>query len=143
MKMDILFINNFNLRLWYNYYLDCSQILSLVFILFLWCFLYFFFMSSLSLPSIPFEQGNSNQKKRKKKQQERYPNWIGFINNNYINSRTQTRPESGMNPFPPRHNSFWDNHKNVRRKSVILEGIMSGGKGFIPDSGRVWVLELI
>ena len=33
-------------------------------------------------------------------------NWIWLTNNNYINSRTRTRSESGRNPFPPRSNSF-------------------------------------
>ena len=61
---------------------------------------------SKRLHSIPFEQGDPNQKKRKKKQQEKNPSWIGLINNNYINSRTLTRSESGRNLFPPRSNSF-------------------------------------
>ena len=51
-----------------------------------------------------------------------------YRNNNYINSRTQTRPESGMNPLPPRHNSLLDNHKS-KRKRVIQEGIMTRRKG--------------
>ena len=53
--------------------------------------------------------------------------WIRLINNNYINSSTQTRPEFGMNPFAPSRNSFKDNYKKHKER-VILEGITTRSK---------------
>ena len=67
--------------------------------------------------------GDFQQDKEQREQQERNPSWIGLINNNYIDSENQTRPESGINPLSPNPNSFKDNHKNIIRNMIILEGI--------------------
>ena len=40
---------------------------------------------------------------------------------------TQTRPESGMNPYPPIHNSFLGNSFSSYFFIVTLEGIMNNG----------------
>ena len=60
-----------------------------------------------------------NVKENNKKNEIEYR----FKNNNYINSRNQTRPESSMNPFSPKTNSFLDRSKNVIIKCSIQEGI--------------------
>ena len=44
-------------------------------------------------------------------------------NNNYINSRNQIRPKSGMNSFSQKTNSFLDKSKSVIIKCFIQEGI--------------------
>ena len=67
--------------------------------------------------------GDSQQDQEQREQQEKNPSWIGLINNNYINSEYQTRPESDINPLSPNPNSFLDNHKNIRRNMIIQEGI--------------------
>ena len=46
-------------------------------------------------------------KHKKWEQQEKWY-WISIKNNNYINSRNQIRPESGINPFSSKTNSFLD-----------------------------------
>ena len=43
---------------------------------------------------------------RAKRTTRENPSWTGLINNNYINSENQTRPESGINPLSPNPNSF-------------------------------------
>ena len=42
--------------------------------------------------------GDSQQDQEQREQQEKNLSWIGLINNNYINSENQTRPEPGINP---------------------------------------------
>ena len=58
------------------------------------------------LHSIFDEQGDSPQKKSKNKHQEKNPIRIELINNKYIDSSNQTRPESDLNPFSTLHNFF-------------------------------------
>ena len=48
----------------------------------------------------------SDSQQEQREQQEKNPSLIGLINNNYINSENQTRPESGINPLLPSPNSF-------------------------------------
>ena len=48
---------------------------------------------------------------------------LNLDKNNNINSRNQTRPESGINLFSPKTNSFLDRCKNVIIKCFIQEGI--------------------
>ena len=61
--------------------------------------------SKQEIHSTIFEHSDSPQK-RNKKQQEKNLRQIELINNYYINSTTQTWPESGTNIIPLYHNSF-------------------------------------
>ena len=63
--------------------------------------------------------------------------WIKLINNNYINYWTQTRSESGMNPFPP-----CDNFSRISLFLFVflwlsLKELSQGEKGFMQDSDLV------
>ena len=67
-------------------------------------------------------------RKKKKKKQHTNPSWIRW-KNNYINSRIQSRPESGMNPFSINHNSFLKNYFFSKYFIFIQEGIMINREG--------------
>ena len=54
----------------------------------------------------PRATGKKNNVKENNKENQ---DWMELKNNNYINSRNQTRSESGMDPFSLRPNSFLDN----------------------------------
>ena len=57
-------------------------------------------------------------------------------NNNYISSRNQTQPESGMNPFSPKTNSFLDRTFYYYIFTFIQEGIRLWREGIHP---RFWL----
>ena len=61
----------------------------------------------------------SNVKENNKKNEIEYQ----LKNNNNINSMNQIRPESGINSFSPKTNSFLDRSKNIIIKCSIQEGI--------------------
>ena len=63
-------------------------------------------LDALSASDLLLREREQQGKEQIEREQQGNQDWIELKNNNYINSRNQTRSEFGMNSFFPSPNSF-------------------------------------